>query len=405
MDNRILNQMEGIISVRLYGQSCEKVINMASMRGIYIWDIRREEKCLEFKIRKSAYEALTNIAADNNYQMEIIKVQGMPFFKKIIQRRSGFLSGALLFILAIYLMSSFIWFIEVENNQKIDTSTIVLTAAKHGLYKGAAKWSFSRSEVEKQILIDINQLSYVKVDIRGVKATIEVVEKILPGDEITGPCHIVAAKDGVVEEILLLEGQTNAKEGEAVSKGDIIISGIVFYQPSTFLGDEAKNETEDVAPEIVRARGIVRARVWYEGYGECKRTSKKIVYTGRENRQIVIRTPWRDFIIRGEGDPGFKQFNQRMIKREIKSPLGSFGWLDVKTREKDTIVTRLSENEAVKAAREKAIQNLTARMKNHERPQDVKLEILSSPSDAVLRCRVAVEVLEDIAKAEPINEQ
>ncbi|HNX29219.1 MAG TPA: sporulation protein YqfD [Syntrophomonadaceae bacterium] len=405
MDNRILNQMEGIISVRLYGQSCEKVINMASMRGIYIWDIRREEKYLEFKIRKSAYEALTNIAADNNYQMEIIKVQGMPFFKKIIQRRSGFLSGALLFILAIYLMSSFIWFIEVENNQKIDTSTIVLTAAKHGLYKGAAKWSFSRSEVEKQILIDINQLSYVKVDIRGVKATIEVVEKILPGDEITGPCHIVAAKDGVVEEILLLEGQANAKEGEAVSKGDIIISGIVFYQPSTFLGDEAKNETEDVAPEIVRARGIVRARVWYEGYGECKRTSKKIVYTGRENRQIVIRTPWRDLIIRGEGDPGFKQFSQHMIKREIKSPLGSFGWLDVKTREKDIIVTRLSENEAVKAAREKAIQNLTARMKNHERPQDVKLEILSSPSDAVLRCRVAVEVLEDIAKAEPINEQ
>ncbi len=231
MDNRVLNQMQGIIEIRLFGQNCEKVMNMSLMRGIYIWDIKRKDECLEFKIRRSAYHALKNIAADNNFQMEIINEQGIPFLKKVIQRRSGFLSGALVFLLAIYLMSSFIWFVEVTNNQKIDSSTIMLTAAKHGLYKGAGKWSFSRSQVEKGILVDLNQLSYVKVDIRGVKATIEVVEKILPGDDITGPCHIVASKDGVIEEILLLEGQMNVQEGKWFPKETSLFPALYFTSP------------------------------------------------------------------------------------------------------------------------------------------------------------------------------
>ncbi len=405
MDNRVLNQMQGIIQIRLFGQNCEKVMNMSLMRGIYIWDIKRKDDCLEFKIRRSAYDALKNIVADNNFQMEIINEQGIPFLKKVIQRRSGFLSGALLFLLAIYLMSSFIWFVEVTDNQKVDTSTIMLTAAKHGVYKGAGKWSFSRSQVEKGILVDLNQLSYVKVDIKGVKATIEVVEKILPGDDITGPCHIVASKDGVIEEILLLEGQTNAQEGEAVSKGDILISGIIFYQPNTNLAGGDETEIKEMPPEIVRARGIVRARVWYEGYGECERTSKKVVYTGRESRQVVIRTPWRDIALMGAGDPGFEQFSKKISNKEVDSPLGSFGWLDMTAREKKTIVRHIRENEAVKTAREKAIRNLHGKMADHERPQDLKVEILSSPSDPVLRCKVAVEFIEDIAKAEPINEQ
>ena len=405
MDNKVFNQMQGIITVRLSGLNYEKVINMALMRGIYIWDITHKEGSLEFKIRRSAYEALANITADSGMQMEIIKLEGIPFIKRILKRRSGLLSGALLFILAIYLMSSFIWFIEVEHNLKVETSTILLTAAKHGLYEGAGKWNFSRREVEKAMLIDLNQLSYVKVDVRGVKATIEVVEKIMPSADITGPCHIVAAKDGVVEEILLLEGQVNVQEGAAVSKGDILISGIKIYQPESIYQAEDEIELEALPPEIVRARGIVRARVWYEGYGECNRINKKVVYTGRESRTIMVKSPWKELAIFGDRDPGFEEYDQKIKSKEINSTWGGFGWTVVTAQEKNTIVTHISENEAVKIAREKAREDLKNRMTAHQYLKDLKSEILSSPSDPVLRCRVSIEVVEDIAQAEPINGQ
>jgi similar to stage IV sporulation protein len=405
MDNRVLNQLEGIIGIRLFGTKVEKVINMALARGIYIWEIKRREDYLEFKIRRSAYEALSNIVAENNYKMEIINEKGLPFFKNTIKRRFGFFGGAILFLLAIYFMSSFIWFIEVVNNEKVDSGTILMTAARHGLYKGAAKWNFSRTDVEEAIMLDIKQLSYIKVDIRGVKATIEVVEKILPGDEITGPCHIVAAKDGVVEEILLLEGQVNVKEGDVVSKGDILISGIVFYQPNPLFSDIQEDEKEDKPMDIVRARGIVRARVWYEGYGECKRTTERIINTGRKNRQIIVKTPWSDFRIYGAGDPGYVQAKTQVKNREIETPVGIFGLNDLVSIERKKVVTHLSENEAVKIARQKALQTLKDTMKQEKLPQDMEIEILSAPSDPVLRCKIAVEVIEDIAKPEPINEQ
>jgi len=83
MDNKVINQMHGIITVRLSGINYEKVINMALMRGIYIWDIIRQNDGLEFKIRRSAYEAVAKIAADNGMQMEIIRLQGIPFWKKL----------------------------------------------------------------------------------------------------------------------------------------------------------------------------------------------------------------------------------------------------------------------------------------------------------------------------------
>ncbi|NLB53584.1 MAG: sporulation protein YqfD [Syntrophomonadaceae bacterium] len=405
MDNRVLNQMEGIIGIRLFGTKVEKVINMALARGIYIWEIKRREDFLEFKIRRSAYEALSNIVSENNYKMEIINEKGLPFFKNTIKRRFGFFGGAVLFLLAIYFVSSFIWFIEVVNNEKVDSGTIMMTAARHGLYKGAAKWNFSRTDVEEAMMLDINQLSYIKVDIRGVKATIEVVEKILPGDEITGPCHIVAAKDGVVEEILLLEGQVNVKEGDVVSKGDILISGIVFYQPNPLFSEIEEDAKEDKPVDIVRARGIVRARVWYEGYGECKRTTERIINTGRMNRQIIVKSPWFDFRIYGAADPGYVQAKTQVKKREIESPIGVFGWNDLVSIERKKVVTHLSENEAVKIARQKAMQTLTDAMKQDKLPREMEIEILSAPSDPVLRCKVAVDVIEDIAKPEPINEQ
>ena len=51
------------------------------------------------------------------------------------------------------------------------------------VYIGAAKWNFSRNDAEEAILREIKDLSYIKIDIRGVKAHIEVVEKVIPGEK------------------------------------------------------------------------------------------------------------------------------------------------------------------------------------------------------------------------------
>lgn len=409
MASKFFNQVGGMIAVRLKGKNTERIINMALTRGIFLWNIKQTPDGIDCKIRNSAYDALKGIADDNDFQLDVTERQGLPFYKNLLKRRIGFVTGALIFILALYLMSSFIWFVNISGNQKVSKNRIMLTAAKYGVYQGAAKWNFSRTEVESAMLRDIAELSYVELDISGVKANIKVVEKILPRSDITGPCHMVASKDGVVEDVLVLEGEANTSPGKVVGKGDILISGIVFpkiraEEPETEFNNEAGISNENNEAYKVRARGIVKARVWYEGYGECRLRSEKKVFTGRKKLVLYLETPWRNFLIKGAREASYPLYSSEAKRTSINTQLGKFGFYRVKLREQVIQATEHSEQEAVEIARNRAMKILTKKMGDTQKITDSRVDILSSPSDPILRVKVGVETVEDIAVALPIEE-
>ncbi len=399
MANKLFDQVGGIIGLSLRGKNLEKIINMALARGIYIWDIKRIGDRMDLKVRSSGYEAIRNIADENGCEIEIREKKGFPFLKGLLKKRMGFIGGAIIFIITLYILSAFIWFVDVAGNKTVDKSRILLTAAKYGVYKGAAKWTFSCSEVEEALLRDIDELSYAKVDIQGVKAIIRVVEKVLPKEEITGPCHMVAAKDGIVEEVLVLVGQANVEKGDVVAKGDILISGIIFPQNSPYIVGEVEEEKD---PYVVRARGKVKARVWYEGYGECRLKTEKEVLSGKEISKVYIEMPGKSILIKGRKQAGFPLAKEKKIKKVIKTPLGQFGICKVVVQELITETTEYTESEAVKIAREKALKALAPKMGESE-PIASKVEIVSSPSDPILRVKVSIETVENIAIAQPIR--
>lgn len=406
MSNKLFDQVGGTIKVALKGKNQEKVINMASSRGIYIWDIKKSGDDLNFKVRTSGLKALQSISEENGYDLDITEKQGLPFYRNLFRRRMGFFTGALIFLLALYIMSSFIWFIEVDGNKKVEASKIMLTAAKHGVYKGAAKWNFSRIEVEEAMLRDLSELTYVKLDIRGVKARIQVVEKILPKTDISGPCHIVATRDGVIEEVLALEGQPGVKPGDVVKKGDILISGVVFPEKSPYIinnEEEGKEEEQEPEPYTVRARGQVKARVHYEGYGECRLHEEKLVLSGRKLSKIYIETPWKTFLVKGRRDKTYPLYKQEVKKRMVNSPFGEFGFYQIKLRENIKKTRDFTEKEAVKIAEQRAMKTLVWKMGENPKISESRVDILSRPSDPILRARISVEAIEDIGTAQPIN--
>lgn len=404
MINRFFEQVGGIIRVRLQGKNLEKIINMALSRGIFINDIKHKEDGLHFKVRSSAFQALQNISDEHGYKIEVIDKQGLPFYQALLKRRLGFVTGALIFVISLYLLSSFVWFINVTGCKQVNADQIILTAARYGIYQGAAKWNFSRSEAEQGILRDIDQLSYVRIDIRGVKANIEVVEKILPRTEITGPCHLVAARDGVVEQVLVLDGQANVAEGEVVAQGEILISGVVFPQPSPFLipapGSEAGQESH--MPYVVRARGQVKARVWYEGYGECQLVEERLL-PGRETKRYYLETPWKKITLKSGSPASFNLAKEHDTRKTLHTPLGKIVFHKILVCEQIKQVTERTESQAVKIARERATQTLRKKLGPGHRFTDSKVEVLSSPSDPIIRVKISAETIEDIAVPEPIS--
>ncbi|HZK43830.1 MAG TPA: sporulation protein YqfD [Syntrophomonadaceae bacterium] len=409
MSNKFFDQVSGIIKVKLNGKKQEKVINMALARGIYIWGIKRTDNNIQFKIRNNSLEALKHIADESGNEIEIVSEEGLPFFKNVFKRRIGFFSGALIFVLTLYFISSFLWFVEVSGNEKIETKKIMLIAAKHGVYQGAAKWNFSCNDVEEAILRDLSDLTYVKVGIKGVKAKIEVVEKVLAKKEITGPCHMVASKNGVVEQVLILEGQANTIQGDVVAKGDILISGLIFPEENMYFTKpeaeetEETEETEKTEPYYVRARGEVKAVVWYEGYGECKLKSEEITLTQNKQTRIFLKTPWKTFMVKGKNSNDFDLAEQKIDTKVWNTPIGKFGLNKEIMQEKVINIKKYTEKEATKIAQDKATQIAQEKLMGAQKVINTKVEVLSAPSDPILRVKVSIEAIENIAIPEPIN--
>ncbi|MGI6469577.1 MAG: sporulation protein YqfD [Syntrophomonadaceae bacterium] len=399
MSNRFLEQFGGVITIIVQGRYPERLINMALTRGIYIWNIKPVAGGIRFEIRSSGYEALRAMAEENGYQLKIVSKHGLPVYKSIVKRRVGFMLGGVFFIIALYLISSFVWFIEITGNERIDSQKILDTVAKYGVYQGAPKWGFSRTAVEEQVLRDIGDLSYIKIEIRGVKANIEVVEKIvIPPQEIIGPSDMVAARSGIVEEILVLDGQAKVEVGQVVAKGDVLISGTVIPSLSPY----APPPPEPLLPYQVQARGVVKARVWYDGYGECPLKTENRVLSGRKAHRVILLTPWRELLLWGKHSPfANEQVAQRAYK--LDTPIGPLGLNYQKHSEETLEVVTHTEAEATQIARQKALESLQSQIAPSSKIIDSTMTVLSSPSDAILRVKVSLEVIEDIAVAQPIN--
>lgn len=405
---RFFDLVGGIKKVRLQGRKQERVINMAAARGIYIWGIRKVGDRIEFRVRDSAFEALKNIAQETGHELEIIEEKGFYLWRGIIKRRLGFIAGSLVFIMALYFLSSFVWTLEVSGNQKVDKNRILIVAAKYGLYEGAPKWGFKRSEVEEGILKDLGQLSYVKVDIRGVKADIEVVEKILPDENSTAPCHLIAARDGIVCDLLVLQGEPNVRIGDVVARGDILISGIIFPSrdlPENGDGKDTSLSAEELKPYTVRARGEVKARVWYEGYGECPFKKEEVSMTGKQHKKVYLQAGSRIFWIGGKKKPDFELAVKERKQKMVKTPWGDLGWGEEILREEVRKVRVYSEKEALKIAREKALKSLQDKLDKKHKILEIKTEVVSAPSDALVRVKAQAEVIENIAVCAPIREK
>lgn len=400
MANKLFDHLGGIVTVKLRGRRLERILNLAISRGIYLWDIKKGQDWMSFKIRGSGYEALRGLAEEHNLNLEVVNRKGLPFMKSTISRRLGFLLGGVVFIAALYMLSSFVWFISVAGNKKIDDQRILNIAAKYGIYQGSPKWSFDRNQAEEAMLKEMKELTYVKVDIQGVRAEIQVVEKILPEQEITAPCHMVAQKDGIIEEVLVLEGQANVSKGDAVARGDVLISGIVFPQPSPYIVTEGE---PDLDPYLVRARGMVKAKVWYEGYGECGLLQETTVNTGEKIELIYMITPWREFKIFGNDKKGFELSQKERFQKVVNTPMGPIGFSKTIEKEQNIEVKKYTQKEATDIAKARAMQVLKNKMETPDKISDTRVEVLSSPGDSILRMKISVETIEEIAAPSLLN--
>jgi similar to stage IV sporulation protein len=393
--------LTGYVRIRVTGPSVERFLNLVAAGGRRVWRTRRGRRSLEANVDLPTFRNLRRAARRTRTRVRILERRGLPFVVGRLRRRPLMVLGAALFLSALYALSAVIWVVDVEGVHSLDPALIREVAASYGLRPGVLKTTVDIPEVERGLILAISGLSWAAVELHGATALIRVVEKdpVEMPDFPVAPADIVAAKDGVITDLIVLAGQAVVKEGDTVRAGDLLIAGL---QPAGTPPPPARpgSEPAPVPTREVVAKGIVKARVWYQAYAEARLHTLTYEPTGRVHRHVALKVG--DLVI-----PLYGWWKRPVGLHERQVVTTSLPWWRegaspvevVSTTYTEVVAVRrdLTPAEAQLVARDAAMQALSEQLPEGIEPVSFSFKVVVN-NDIVIGVLVTAETLEDIGR-------
>ncbi|MDR2903689.1 MAG: sporulation protein YqfD [Clostridiales bacterium] len=277
------NYLRGYVIIEVTGFSVERFINLAVHKGVYLWDVRRAGEAAEMKVSVAGFKLLRSCARKTKCKVRMRKKNGLPFLMFRYRKRYFLAAGAVFFISALFFLSSFVWLIEVEGNERIAATQIMAFLQENGLSVGTFKYGVDEKGLEKKLLSTFGDLSWINIHLTGTKATVSLTETIpkLPESDKSTPCDIVAAKDGLIASIATMSGTPKVKEGDVVQKGDLLVSGelLIGTEDTGFHSKFVHAQSEVKAKRYVEMTFTVPYEYTIKNYtGKSKKSRGCIVF-------------------------------------------------------------------------------------------------------------------------------
>lgn len=412
---RLLSFLMGHVSLVVRGEFLEKFVNMAASRGIYLWDITRlgNDK-VRVKVRISDVRPLRHIARATKSCFKIVERKGLPFILNRVKKRKLLAIGGVVFLVTLYFLSSFVWFIQVTGNDKLSDEDIKKIAAEAGLRPGVAKWDLDAKLVERTLREKIPSVAWAGVYVKGTRVTVEIAERKLVQEDPhrNEPAHIVAGKAGLIKEVLVLNGQAVVKEGDTVLPGSILISGeikeeIKPEQTNQPLPEGQEPPEPQYISRFVKAKGIVRARVWYEGYGECRISETLEKLSGQQKTSIRIKFGVKEIIISGPKESPFQYYEEKQNVKSLPKWRNLSIPVELRTVQYlEKLKERMNYGQAgaKRIAEQKALEEVNAKLPQGAKIMERRLEqVNTGREEELVRIKAFVETVEDIGIIKPFK--
>ena len=290
----------GYVVILVRGAGLERLLNLASANGIYLWDIRRHRPDVMVAcVGTRGFRALRPFLRRARCRAEILRKKGLVFLWPRLRRRPGLFLGFLLFLLALGLATSFVWWVEISGPKSLDPAVIRKELRGMGLYPGAWRGRIDKERIARELEARMPLAAWIGVEIRGMAAMVRVVERAVP-PPAPAAADIVAARDGLITRLVVYRGTPLVTEGMMVRRGQTLVCGWEVR-----MDKEGNPRRRSVAAEA-----IVEARVWDEASASMPLSFWEMVPTGR--RYTAVRFGlgrWRVLLL-GRERPPFPWFRQ-----------------------------------------------------------------------------------------------
>ena len=212
------------------GEQTLRFVNLCRNNGIELRHLIRKENAIQMEIDAKNFKKLRPLVRKTHVKIHILNRQGPAFFFYRHKKRWWFLIGAAACAGIIYVLSLFIWQIEIDGNSKYTEDLILQALAQMNVKTGCRKSEIDLPKIEEELRIMYNEITWVSASITGTKLQIELREGNLKTSEVSesGPADLVADEDAVITNLVVRQGTAAVHYGDEVKKGDVLIEGRVF---------------------------------------------------------------------------------------------------------------------------------------------------------------------------------
>lgn len=236
MLQKLLRFIKGYLSLRIIGYSPERFLNACSHKKIEIWGLRPVDHGYEFYLSVKAFKNLKPILKKTETKVIILQKFGLPFLLYRKRKRNGFFVGIAGGIFLLYILTLFVWRIDIQGNLTYTEETLLRFLEEHQVKYGSLKTHVDCTKIVMELREEYEDILWVSAHIQGTKLVIcvkeneDAIAKSNDQDEeekTKKAYDLVADVNGKITDMIVRKGTVKMKEGDKVQKGEVLVSGYI----------------------------------------------------------------------------------------------------------------------------------------------------------------------------------
>lgn len=256
---------KGRVTIEIWEIEAAEFVGACTQNDICLTAVKPTSVGFTVTAEADKARAILNIVRKKHARAKILQKEGAVFKLHKFKKRNGIFLGIAVVLALLQLGVSYIWSYDISGNERYSDAEIIAILEQYGAKRGTFLACVDTNGIADKILSDYNgKIAWMWLGVRGTVLEVRVKEMDRTELEYTNTADIIAANDGVVTEILVLEGESTVKKGDTVKKGEVLIRGVEY-------DNWQKNEEGVYVPadegRRIRARGSIKGLSEHVSYG------------------------------------------------------------------------------------------------------------------------------------------
>ncbi len=346
-------------------------------KQIDVMDVSFSGNRLLFRVWEEDYKRIQKLGS-----FQVVGDYGIYKVFPFLRKKGLIVFGLVLFFVFSFLMTHLIVDVKVIHSSLQIRNLVTKALDDYGIKPFTWRKNFDEIEKIKEQILDQHPdtLEWISISLEGMRYVVHIEERILTDTkEEDRHCHLIAAKAGLVKQLIYSAGEARVEVNDYVKEGDLLVSGELTFQ--------------DAIKDQVCATGKVMAEVWYTTHVHVPLKYEVVSETGKRRWNFYLR----------KGSLRMAVFRPRITnyvdEEKHLFSIGPYEFSFAIQKEVTRKQQEYTEDEVMNLGMKEIDEKFALRLQEDEKILSKKV-LKKVQNDSTMDIEVFVSVLEDISKQE-----